>query len=308
MRFDSQKLKAIGIICVKICFIFGALTLIFQKVEFNKLALYVSDLNLFYFLLALLASSGSLIFSALRSRFYFHENGLLMRKRFAIIIYYIGYFFNIVLPGGIGGDGMKVFYLYKLEKFSKITSLRVILYERVNGFYALIVLGFLVFYLTNFCEIIPYSIHLNTALLILVTPVYLWGVKYVLRDKIPTAINAAGYSFIVQFMQVLSAWFLILAFDLLNLNVSQTADFIYLFIIASILTIVPITIGGIGVRELVFLYGAEFLQYQNLDAVVVYAFFNFVVYVLTSIPGAFLLYKVDKIQRLTQQRMKSWYK
>jgi hypothetical protein len=150
-----KKLKAILIIILKLGFIFGALFIVSTKLNIQKFSSYLTDLNLLYFFIALLASSISLIFSALRSRYYFHQNGLLLRKRFAIIIYYIGYFFNIILPGGIGGDGLKVLYLYKLEKFSKISSLRIILYERVNGFYALIFLGFIIYYFTNFVYLIP---------------------------------------------------------------------------------------------------------------------------------------------------------
>jgi len=305
---DSRKLKTISLVIVKIIFIVGAFALVFRKINVDKFSHYIFELHGGYFLMALLVSNMSLVFSAMRSRYYFHENGLYLRKGFSVMIYYIGYFFNILLPGGIGGDGLKVFYLYKLEKFSKIKSLKVILNERVNGFYALIVLGFLIIYHTSFAEVIQHSVLLNTVLLVLVAPVYFWGVKYVLQDKIKVAMNASIYSFMIQILQVISAYFLILSFGILDLNSIEIANYIYLFIVASVMTVIPITIGGIGIRELVFLYGMELIDYGNVEAAVAYAFLNFVIYVLTSIPGMFLLYRVGKIQRLTSNKMKTWWK
>lgn len=307
MKSSAQKLKTVLLIALKIGFIILSLGLVFNKIDVSKFGEYISSLNLLYVFFALIASIISLVISALRSRFYFHENGLQMRKSFAVIIYYIGYFFNIVLPGGIGGDGLKVFYLAKLENFSKLKSLRIILYERVNGFYALVFLSFIFFYFTDFIDVIEKAIIINSILFILVTPVYLWGVKFVLRDNIKVAINASIYSFLVQVLQVISAFFLLLSFDSIATDLVTASNFIYLFIVASILTIVPVTIGGIGMRELVFLYGMQLINYPNIEVAIAYAFMNFIIYVLTSVPGAFLIFKVSKIKRLTEKKVKRWW-
>ena len=65
--------------------------------------------------------------------------------------------FNIILPSGIGGDGYKIFLLSKLHNFSKLKSLRIIIYERANGLYPLCVLSLLILVYTPFYDINTFS-------------------------------------------------------------------------------------------------------------------------------------------------------
>jgi uncharacterized membrane protein YbhN (UPF0104 family) len=48
----------------------------------------------------------------------------------------------------------------------------------------------------------------------------------------------------------------------LNIEVS-TLEYLFIFLISSIVSVLPLTIGGIGSRELVFLYGALWLGLEE---------------------------------------------
>lgn len=248
----------------------------------------------------------SLMFSALRSRYYFSTFGLKLTRTFAIKLYYIGMLFNVILPGGISGDGYKVYLLSKLENFSKIKSLRIMLYERVNGFHALVGLGFIFAYFSTILYAIPHGFILCTAGLIMLTPTYLWGVKYVLKDNIRTALDATIYSIIVQVFQVISAALVVKAL-LPDASAIVYYDLIFLFIVASVLAIVPISIGGVGIRELTMLYGLELITYPLAkEAGVAFAGICFILYFFTSIIGLPLMYKLNKVKRLTKRDIKIW--
>lgn len=298
--------KTILIITAKILFIFAAFYLIFTKIDFQEFVEHLESCNPFYLFLAYIMLQLSLLFSALRSRYYFSTFGLKLTRTFAIKLYYIGMLFNVILPGGISGDGYKVFVLSKLENFSKIKSLRIMLYERVNGFHALVALGFIFGFFTTIVYQIPYGIPLSIFGLVMLTPTYLWGVKYVLKDSIRTALDATFYSITVQVFQVISAAFVVKAL-LPDSSAIVYCDLIFLFIVASIFAIIPISIGGVGIRELTMLYGLEFITYPLAkEAGVAFAGICFILYFFTSIIGLPLMYKLNKVKRLTKREIKIW--
>ena len=91
----------------------------------------------------------------------------------------------------------------------------------------------------------------------------------------------------VQGSQVICALFILLAL--------QTADYypeyLALFLVSSIITIVPVTVGGIGMRELVFIYAATVFPINEEKAVTL-GFVFFLITAISSLIGAFL--KVEK--------------
>ena len=59
----------------------------------------------------------------------------------------------------------------------------------------------------------------------------------------------------VQILQAFSAWFILRALGYSD----QVIPYLFLFLISSIIAVLPITIGGIGTRELTFLIGADIM-------------------------------------------------
>ncbi len=274
---------------------FGAFAWIFNKIDIQSFKHYIINASFLWLFIAYIMLHISLYFSALRSRFYFATFGSHLTRTFVTALYYIGAAFNVILPGGIGGDGYRVYLLWKLEKFPKLTSLLIILYERVNGLYVLIVLALFLLPLSSFIPQIPYGLTINLALLILVTPCYFIGTKYIFKDKVATMLKAANYSFIVQLFQIIFAFCLTKAI-LPNPQFIDYINFAVLFSVASMIAIIPISIGGAGLRELTFLYGAEFLGVAA-ELGVAFAMMSFVLYVLTALTGVPLFFNIQNIKR-----------
>ncbi len=280
---------------LKLALTFGMLFLVFRKIDLRTTIDTIGHINSFSFILAVLSSVLSLMISGIRSQYYFKAFGLSISKSHMVKLYFIGAFFNLALPGGIGGDGYKVYHIHKAFGFGKLKALRVILYERVNGFYVLCLLGFSIFYLSNF-KTIPYASIVNTCLLILVTPCYIFGIKYILKDKLKTAYNASWYSLWVQLLQVCLAVSLLYGLAP-EADIKVYIDFTLLFIIASIIAIIPISIGGIGIRELTFLYGLDVLgDSQNLMTLgIAFALASFVTYAFSALIGLLFYGKLKKL-------------
>jgi uncharacterized membrane protein YbhN (UPF0104 family) len=283
MQSKISKLLKVG---GKLLFILFAFYLLSYKLRFEEVYKIISGASLGFLIIALIFSHLSLLASAYRSRYYFSRYGCDVKPGFAIKLYYIGTFYNILLPGGIGGDGYKVYLIGKLKSFSRIKSLRIMLYERVNGFYALCVLGFLLNFISDFVAVIPYLFELNLSLLFLVTPCYLFGIKYVLKDEVETASIAALYSFVVQILQLVMFIAILYALKV-NLVTVEIINLSVLFVIASIVAIIPISIGGVGLRELTFLYGTTFINNADQSIAVAAAMIVFIIYIITALPGAF---------------------
>lgn len=291
----NTNLKSSIIILFKVVFLIAVFWFVFNKIDAVAFESYFLNASLPWLIISYLMLHISLWFSALRSRYYFTTYNAYFSKSFSIVLYYIGTAFNVILPGGIGGDGYRVYLLWKLEKFSKLTSLRIILYERVNGVYLLILLALLLAPLSSIILFIPYGTYLNLGLLILVTPCYFIGTKYIFKDKVPTMFYASFYSFWVQLFQLLFAFCLTRAI-LPDPNFTDYINFAVLFSIASIVAIIPISIGGAGLRELTFLYGASILN-TSAESGIAFALMSFVLYVLTAVWGVPLFFYVKKIRR-----------
>lgn len=270
---------------LKVVFIIGALYLVFHKIDFDKTLRIIGHINPWFFGIAFICSVLSLAISGLRSWYYFRSFGLEIPKRYMVRLYFIGTFFNLALPGGIGGDGYKMYNIHKNFAFPTLKAFRVILYERVNGFYILCLLGFIIFYFSSFAHI-PYASACNTALLVLITPCYIFGIKYILKDNLITAYFASAYSLLVQLLQIALAVSLLYGISP-NAETATYINFTLLFVIASILSIIPISIGGVGIRELTFLYGLQQLEdSQSLITLgIAFAMASFITYALSAFIG-----------------------
>lgn len=220
-----------------------------------------------------------------------------MRKRFVIPFYYVSTMFNVVLPGGISGDGYKIYFLNKFENFPKITSLRILFYERVNGFYPLCFLGLIFALISNFTNAIPFGFYICILLIVLISPCYFLGAHFLFKDKLQTAFIASGYSWIVQLLQVASSFFLIYALAPES-SLQVYIDYTTIFIVGSILAIIPISIGGAGLRELSMVYGFQLMDNgTSIELGIAFASTSFVLYVIMAMTGVTMLANLESIPR-----------
>lgn len=198
-------------------------------------------------------------------------------------MYMIGAFFNICMPGLIGGDAVKIFYLgreiknkrgkaecRKLQTGENALAVASVFMDRYIGFAALMTIATITF---------PFGFEYlqNTPVKWLVPFVvtsFIAGSIVVFRFRIGGQINfisnvydnfslyknqravigrCFAYSLFIQVLSVLGVYILALG---LSMNISFLSVFVFLPIII-VISFLPLSISGIGLREgaFVFLFG-----------------------------------------------------
>ncbi|MEL6559228.1 MAG: lysylphosphatidylglycerol synthase transmembrane domain-containing protein [Bacteroidota bacterium] len=260
-----------------------ALYFVFRKIDFEEAEEIIGKVDLGYLLIATIFFIASKVVSSLRLNQYFKAIPLELGEGYNLRLYWIGMFYNLFLPGGIGGDGYKVYLLNKQYRTGVKQLVAATLIDRVSGLMALL---FLLLVLALF--IIPVSflhgydwlIYLG---LIIGYPAYYLFNKLFFRSYISKLMVTSLYSLLVQGLQLLSAYFIL---GSLGVDTNILAYQI-LFLASSIVAVLPFTIGGVGARELTFVLGHEYLGVDQ-NVAVVFSFLFFFITAVVSLGGAFL--------------------
>lgn len=275
--------KKIIKLLVKICLTVVLLYVVLRQIDLDALKALLLQGNLWMLFLAFAAFNLSKILSSVRLNFYFNALQINMTEWKNLILYYIGMFYNLFLPGGIGGDGYKIYLLQKHFSAGYKNLIAATLLDRVSGAVGLLFFGGIFFLISSFTLIhdaLNWLVVFGTLLLI---PVFYYLSKRYFTTFMPVFRSTLMLGFAVQLAQILAAYFIFKALFLDHLMIEG----IVLFLISSLVAILPITIGGVGVRELVFLYGFDFLQ-SDATVGVAFALLFFTITALSSLIGAFL--------------------
>jgi len=113
---NNSKVKKLLKTAVQILVTVIALSLVLQKTDIGEIGRIIQGANIWYLLASLLFSNISKVFNAVRLSRFFKAVGLELSWVYNLKLYYLGMFYNLFLPGGIGGDGYKIFVLKKTMK------------------------------------------------------------------------------------------------------------------------------------------------------------------------------------------------
>ena len=277
--------KAIGKLLLKLGFTAGGLYLVFTKIDAQAVWQTVRTAQPAWLVAALGLFVASKLLAARRLNQFFHRIGVPLNEPENLRLYWLGMFYNLFLPGGIGGDGYKVYLLHR--RFRAPTRLLVgaVLLDRISGVAALLVLANIFFVLT------PYPLPYKPALLLLIpvlVAVYFWAVQRFFADFAPILISTSWQALLVQVAQVLCALCLLLALHAAD----QRLNYLLIFLVSSVASVLPLTIGGVGARELTFLFGAQFLHI-DLPIAVALSLVFYVLSALTALPGALVSFQTE---------------
>ena len=136
-------------VIIKIIFIFAALYWIFHKIPLNEFK-QIKIQNPIFLILAFLFYNLSQIISAKRVDTYLKNIKIDLRFKKQLILYYIGMFYNTLLPGGIGGDGYKAYKYQKEFKVGYKKIIKALLIDRISGLFAIFFLISILSFFTNF--------------------------------------------------------------------------------------------------------------------------------------------------------------
>src|SRR5690606_33787620 len=114
-----------------------ALYLVFTKVSLNDLKEVFTKSDPLFLFLGFLSFFISIVISAWRLNTFFKGINLNLPELYNFKLYLLGMFYNISLPGGIGGDGYKIYFLRKKYQVKGRKLLSCVFFDRLSGLWAL---------------------------------------------------------------------------------------------------------------------------------------------------------------------------
>ena len=239
--------------------------------------------NKLWLVLAALCFTLSKLVAALRLNIYFKNIQVNLPQLKNIRLYWLGMFYNLFLPGGIGGDAYKVIVLSRrnMQSVKKLSA--AVLLDRISGVAGLAILAAIYYFL------IFKGSQFSGWLLLAVAPglvVYYFFIKKVFHSFISSCWITLLLGTIVQFLQVLCVYSL-----MASINITQHHnEFVLLFLLSSIVAILPFTIGGLGAREVVFLWGSQQFGLDLNQSIYISLLF-YLITVMVSLVGVRWMYK-----------------
>ena len=283
----KAKIWEIAKTLLKIAVTAVLLYFVFRKVPFADVKYRLIHANYWWMLAALLSFFISIVISSWRLLSFFKSINLNLSAKFNFRLYLLGLFYNFLLPGGIGGDGYKIYLLNKTYKLPAKKVFWAIMFDRLSGLWAI---GFII---VGLIFLIPQiDIHLGIPLSIFIIGsliYYLVAYKF-FKDYTKHFFEAHLKALIVQTFQVLSIVFILIG---QNFH-SKFSPYLLSYLISSLATIIPISVGGAGIRETVFTQLTKVFPMDKTLAVFLPGSF----YIISLIVALFGVYYVLRPSRL----------
>ena len=260
---------------------------VYQKIDAPALWATLNTIKPIWVILALGFFLLSQYVSSIRLQYFWRDIEINISTNYNWKLYLIGMYYNLLLPGGIGGDGYKVFLLNKEHKVGKGKLVKALVFDRLSG---LLALGLWLFVLLGlFCWPIPDLTHFVPLLamtgLMSVIITYLI-VKKVFISHSQSYWPSLSLSLLIQGLQLATCCSILCAFS----AIEHILAYLALFLVSSIAAVIPITFGGAGARELTFLTGAQYFPVDITVAISLSVIF-YLITVLTSLVGMIYSYK-----------------
>lgn len=246
------------ILIVKLAVSSLSLYVIFSKIDMREFGLMFVKIGPLYFLLAALPYIVAQAVSTFRWKLLLPEH---FRFRRLFSLYMIGSFFNSFLPGLVGGDAVKAYYLNKDARKISLTLASVFM-DRYFGYASLMIIGIsafpfaagyfgkaaykwlmpLIFATFSVGSVIFFRLKIGRGFAS-VGEIYEYFGR--LKSRKDIIVKAVLLSFVVQFLNFLMVIILAMA---MGENIPLILLFVFLPIIVTVTTI-PISVSGLGVRE-----------------------------------------------------------
>lgn len=247
---------------LKIAITVACLWYVSTKIDIRHAAAALRSSDWRYIFVALLLFTASKTVSAVRLNYYFRNIGIYLSEWSNLKLYWLGMYYNLFLPGSISGDAYKVIMLTKRYQVPYKRTTAAVLLDRFSG---LLGLGLLIAVFSMLVLEQPLIITgIAVAACAAVAVLYLVIRRffpYFLPSFWPTLLLGT----LVQFIQLGCAWLLVQALGI----ATGHYQYLFIFLVSSVVAVLPFTIGGLGAREIVFLEGARYFGLVNAVSVVI---------------------------------------
>lgn len=276
----------------------GALAFVFSKIDLGGTWQTIKGVQPLWLAIAVVLYALSQAVSSERVRGVLAAVPVNIDWRVNMRLYWLGMFYNFFLPGGVGGDGYKVYWLHKRYATPVKPAVFALVGDRLSGLGAIVVytLAYAAFR-SGLAESVGLrGISPTEQLWVLsLIPVGVWAYWMFFRlfqkNLAKAAMRALAVSLLVQGLQMCTAASILEGLAAGGL----LGDYLFLFLLSSIASAVPVTIGGVGAREMAFMIGSRYLGVDPNCAVSLSLLF-YAVSLLCSLPGvyySFRSYKID---------------
>jgi len=279
---------------LKIALSLGALAFVFSKINFGDVITIYSRSNIWLLMVAVILFAVSKAVAAFRLNVFFRQTGVHISETYNLRLYLLGMFYNLFLPGGIGGDGYKIYHLHKTSGIRARKIFWAVLFDRVNGVLALFCLAVL---LSLFIH--PHFVFTYKPFIWLLIPVSILVLYLVLRkffnDFSEVFAGTTLQSFMVQLTQTLTAFVIFTAIG----GTGQVMEYLFIFLLSSIVAMLPFTIGGVGSREITFLFGAQ-LMHLDVNTSIAMSLMFYIITAFVSFWGIYYSIRPDVFKQVPE--------
>lgn len=281
------------ITALKIIFSAILIYFIFTKINLDDVASTLKKANLLYIFIAIIFFVFSKVVAALRLNLYFHQIKVLLSQKSNLKLYLLGMFYNLFLPGGIGGDAYKGYLIKKKYEIETKKVVSVLVLDRLSGMLLLFIYACILLLLLEHPIVAPYKILGGIGIALSIITFWFLNKKF-FAYTLPVFWKSFGCSAVVQLAQLVCIAFILKA---LHIDLDILA-YMLLFLVSSIVSVLPLTIGGIGSREVTFFYGATWLALDESAAVSISMLF-FLITALISLFGIIYHFKKPELETVS---------
>src|ERR1044071_6349273 len=232
--------------------------------------------NKWWLVIAAVLFTLSKVVSSLRLNIYFKNILVHLPEVTNLKLYWLGMYYNLFLPGGIGGDAYKVIVLNRKDKYPVKKLTAAVLLDRISGVAGLGILAAAYYFLIFSGH--QYS-YWALAAIVPGLIIYFLLIKKLFPSFTRSFWSTLWLGIAVQFLQVLCVYCL-----MASIGIAQHRNqFVLLFLLSSVIAILPFTIGGLGAREVVFLWGSEQFLLDSHEAIYISVLFYLITVIISFI-------------------------
>jgi glycosyltransferase 2 family protein len=290
---DNRYKKTLKIV-LKLGITLAALYYVFTQIDIAQTWLQIKKANVMLLFGATLLFILSKGVSSFRLNRFFGNISIHITEKQNLKLYWLGMFYNLSLPGGIGGDGYKVILLNRSFKVKAADIFWAVMLDRVIGVLALFCLAVVFFMFVPFP--FPYKGLVVFAIPASIGASYL-VFKWFFKKHVGIFAITNLQSLLVQLLQVLCAWLILMALG----EKGQVTSYLLVFLVSSIVAILPLTIGGAGAREVAFLFGAQWLG-LDVNVSIALSLLFYAITVVISLWGTYYVVKPVKFHNTMDQQ------
>lgn len=284
----EKKIKRYIIALAKILLSITALIIVFRKIDIRELEKIISSSNIFLLLTAVVFFILSKIVAAFRLNIFLRNEQVHISDKFNLRLYLLGMYYNLFLPGGISGDGYKVYLLNKLTKVKVKDILHAVITDRVTGLLALLCINLVLTIYLPVNSVLKVLLWLAVPLVLLL---FYFIIERFFKQYRTSFTKTNLQAFFVQLLQLASAFFI-----MKSIGIDQYyGSYLFIFLLSSVVAIIPFTIGGIGAREVTFLISARILELNPEQSLSISVLF-FLITAVVSLAGIYYSIRFRNIE------------